>query len=103
MTNVDTDDGAETFDTSTITIHFVVTLIKNLDYTNSTVFVTVGAEYDSQNYIYVSQAEYAFDMNPVSIILTYLIPVMISIDKYIKSVRIIYSYVFSYTEFCFRI
>ena len=52
-----------------ITVHIVAFFIKNEAYTNDSAYVTVGAEYDDSNYIWVAQADYTFDMNPVSLCL----------------------------------
>lgn len=57
-------DGTTNTADSTITITFTAALIKNTQYTNDTVIVTAGAEYDSEKYVWVSQASYNFDMAP---------------------------------------
>ncbi|KAF2346322.1 hypothetical protein FHG87_022922, partial [Trinorchestia longiramus] len=56
--------GGPDFTDSTIKILFDVSLIPNPAYLNDTAIVTAGAEYDSNNYVWVSQASYTFDMNP---------------------------------------
>lgn len=60
------DSGADKSD-STIKITFRASLIVNTAYTNTTAIVTAGAEYDNQNYVWVSQASYTYNINPVSI------------------------------------
>lgn len=51
---------------STIRVFFTAILIKNTAYTNDTVIVTAGAEYDSERYVWVSQASHSYTMTPVS-------------------------------------
>jgi hypothetical protein len=59
-------NSAGPFTDSTIEITFEASLIKNSAYTNATAIVTAGAEYDSDNYVWVSQASYTYNMNAVS-------------------------------------
>lgn len=68
VTNTGLNDAGTNYADSTITISFIATLITNTKYTNTSVYVTVGAEYNSQNYIWVSQAQYSYSMTPVSIV-----------------------------------
>ncbi|ROT63601.1 hypothetical protein C7M84_018503 [Penaeus vannamei] len=49
---------------STIRVLFTAILIKNTAYTNDTVIVTAGAEYDSERYVWVSQATHSYIMIP---------------------------------------
>ncbi|XP_042876938.1 uncharacterized protein LOC122256373 [Penaeus japonicus] len=49
---------------STIRVFFTAILIKNTAYTNDTVIVTAGAEYDSERYVWVSQASHSYTMTP---------------------------------------
>lgn len=75
LQNTAADDGGADKSDSTIHITFGASLILNDDYTNSTAIVTAGAEYDSENYVWVSQASYTYDMNP-----GYSYPSQITID-----------------------
>lgn len=70
--NMDTFNAAATDkEPSTIRVLFTAILIKNTAYTNDTVIVTAGAEYDSERYVWVSQATHSYVMNPVRL-LSYL-------------------------------
>ncbi|XP_066973920.1 uncharacterized protein [Macrobrachium rosenbergii] len=57
-------DGTTNTADSEIIITFVAVVIKNPAYLNDTVTVTAGAEYDQENYVWVSQASHPVNMNP---------------------------------------
>ncbi|XP_069952979.1 uncharacterized protein [Cherax quadricarinatus] len=63
VTNSDTYSSGQTdYTDSTISITFTATLVINSNYNNNTVVVTAGAEYDSQNMVWVSQETHNFSM-----------------------------------------
>nr|XP_045612843.1 uncharacterized protein LOC123767314 [Procambarus clarkii] len=51
---------------STISITFTATLITNTAYTNNTVVITAGAEYDNESMVWVSQETYSYSMATVT-------------------------------------
>ncbi|XP_042229759.1 uncharacterized protein LOC121871477 [Homarus americanus] len=58
--------GTPPDDVSTIRITFTATLVKNDAYTNDSVIVTAGAEYDSEKWVWVSQETHSFDTTAVA-------------------------------------
>ncbi|XP_050714209.1 uncharacterized protein LOC126997255 [Eriocheir sinensis] len=56
--------GQTDYTDSTITVEFSATLISNPDYTNTSATVTIGAQYDNNNYIYVGSDKMSYSMLP---------------------------------------
>lgn len=69
----DYDASQSDYTDSTITITFSALVIANPSYSNSTVLVTAGAEYSSQEYISVSTDSHNAVMNLVSVYKWYAI------------------------------
>lgn len=58
--------GGSDYTDSTIKILFTAIMIVNADYANDSVIVTAGAEYDSEKFVWVSQAKFSYDQALVS-------------------------------------
>lgn len=70
-------EGQTDYTDSTIKIEFSATLIINPDYTNETAVVTIGAQYDNNNYIYVGSDKMAYSM----------VPVRVKTDRYMRTIN----------------